>query len=482
MEFSGLLNMCRLEKPGIKTDSRKVEPGDIFVAVHGEDKDGGEFISQAAKNGARYIVCAPDRVEEAAKNFPSVDITPHSDQREAVWRLAQARYDTDKTPMKIIGITGTNGKTTSAWLLEHLFASAGYATGMLGTISYRWPGFSMPAPLTTPGPLDLHEMLAKMANAGAQIAIMEVSSHALAQQRVCGINFDGAIFTNLTQDHLDFHKDMESYFQAKSKLFSDLPRKDKAMAINADEEHGRRLLEILPHALAFGLGERGSGENFLRGEILKSGISGSNILMDMNGLKWELHSHLVGEFNIYNLLGVQALALAMGLRPENMRALESFAGVPGRLERVLNPRGLHIFVDYAHTPDALENALKALRGAGFKKIVTVFGCGGNRDRTKRPLMGEKVARFSDVAVLTSDNPRFENPDAIIDDVKPGLKTAEKVIVEADRRKATEIAINLLGDGDCLLIAGKGHEDYQIFGAEKRHYSDQETAREILNCA
>ena len=325
-------------------------------------------------------------------------------------------------------------------------------------------------------------MLAAMAAAGADTAVMEVSSHALEQQRVGGVPFAGALFTNLTQDHLDFHPDMLSYFKAKARLFLEVPRDDKAMAVNADDEWGRRLLELCPSALSYGLQNGLPGRRHLHGELLSAGTDGCRLRMTLDRESWELHSPLVGAFNASNLLAVQALALELGLKPEQLAALSGFAGVCGRLERVPNPQGLHVFVDYAHTPDALINVLKALRGAGFRRIVAVFGCGGNRDRTKRPLMGQAVARYADVAVLTSDNPRFEDPEAILRDVLPGLAEARETVVEVDRRAATARGLELLGPDDALLIAGKGHEDYQIIQGVKHHYSDQEVVRELLGCA
>lgn len=483
----------------IRSDSRAVRPGDVFVAVPGATEDGGRYIPDAVAAGASVVVCHPDAVNAArmaaeasatagasAARAASCRVIAHPDPREALWQLAAARWGTARLPLRVVGITGTNGKTTVAALLEHLFSAAGLRVGVLGTVTYRWPGHSEAAPLTTPDPLALHAMLARMASAGVDLAVMEVSSHALAQQRVSGIRFAGAAFTNLTQDHLDFHRDMESYFKAKARLFLELPAAEKALAINADDAWGRRLLELCPQALSFGLGRGAPARRHLWGELLSSGTAGCHLRMrlgrDEGAAEWELRSPLVGAFNAANLLTAQALALELGLEPERMGALASFTGVSGRLERVDNPRGLHVFVDYAHTPDALVNVLTALRGAGFARIVAVFGCGGNRDRTKRPLMGEAVARHADVAVLTSDNPRFEEPEAILADVLPGLAGAREVVVEVDRRKATERALAMLGPEDALLIAGKGHEDYQIVQGVKHHYSDQETVRELLSCA
>ena len=474
MSFQELLDLCRKGQANICVDSRKVQPGDIFVAIPGEQENGAQYIPAALAGGAAHIVCQPGLWEGAVA---------HDNPRQALWQLAQARYHTENLPVNVIGITGTNGKTTCTYLFEKLLGELGHKTGVLGTVSYRWPGHSKPAPLTTPDALEVHSMLAEMAKAGCDYAVMEVSSHALAQERVGGVPFAGAAFTNLTQDHLDFHKDMQKYFACKSRLFQDFPLKNKKMAINADDSWGQRLLDGFPTALGYGLSRPATPSGrYLWGELLHAGTDGCHMRMHLDGRTWELHSRLVGAFNAANLLTVQALALELGFAPEDFAQLESFAGVSGRLERVINDKGLHVFVDYAHTPDALVNVLKALRAAGFRRIVAVFGCGGNRDRSKRPLMGQAVAQYADVAVLTSDNPRFEEPLAIMDDVRPGLAGAAQVICEVDRREATARALALLGPDDALLVAGKGHEDYQIINGVKHHYSDQEVVREILACA
>ena len=484
--LADLLADVRAGRAEVRADSREVGKGDIFVAVPGASEDGARFVPAAVEAGAAAVVCRPEVTaavgDAAAAAGHACTAVACDDPREALWRLAQARYHTETLPLTVLGVTGTNGKTTCAYLLEHLFSSLGHKVGVLGTVNYRWPGHMESAPLTTPGPLAVHSMLAAMSAAGADTAVMEVSSHALEQQRVGGVPFAGALFTNLTQDHLDFHPDMLSYFKAKARLFLEVPRDDKAMSINADDEWGRRLLELCPSALSYGLHEGLPGQRHLRGELLSAGTDGCHLRMTLGRESWELHSPLVGAFNASNLLAVQALALELGLKPDQLAVLAGFMGVCGRLERVPNSQGLHVFVDYAHTPDALINVLKALRGAGFRRIVAVFGCGGNRDRTKRPLMGQAVARYADVAVLTSDNPRFEDPEAILRDVLPGLADARETVVEVDRRTATARALELLGPDDALLIAGKGHEDYQIIQGVKHHYSDQEVVRELLGCA
>lgn len=482
MELQELLEKCRRDQIEPRADSREVRPGDIFVALDGARADGAAFIPDAARSGAAYVVCPRQSASAAAAAAPEAVIVEVDDPRTALWQLAQARWRTDESQLKIIGVTGTNGKTTCAWLLEHYFTATGHKTGMIGTIDYRWPGHDEAAPLTTPGPLKLHSTLAMMRASGVDTVVMEVSSHALAQQRVCGLDFAGAIFTNLTQDHLDFHHEMENYFRSKAKLFFALPLADKAMSINSDDRYGRRLLELAPAALSYGLHGTLPGRRHLHGEIVSLDPKGMKLKMRLGSAEWELQTRLIGEYNALNLLAVQGIALALGGRQEDLKCLESFNGVPGRLERVDNSQGLHIFVDYAHTPDALVNAIKALRFAGFKRVVTVFGCGGDRDRDKRPLMGKAVAENSDVAILTSDNPRSEAPEAIMRDVKPGLAKARHVLFEVDRKTATERGIQLLGPDDALLIAGKGHENYQIIGTERHHYSDQEVVKELLACA
>lgn len=486
MTFDSLVQEVRAKQTEIHVDSRTVTAASVFVAVPGTQADGTAFAAQAVQAGARTLVCqrTPQQWAEMQASQPGdICLVLHDNPREALWRLAQARYGTDALTMQVVGITGTNGKTTTSYVLEHLFTALGRKVGVLGTVTYRWPGFVQDAPLTTPDCLNLHRMLAQMQAEGVDIALLEVSSHAIEQLRVGGIVFDGAIFSNLTQDHLDFHHTMEEYFQVKARLFTGLPLLNKVAAINADDPYGRRLLDLCPQALAFGLGQEVvAGHRHVQGRVVSSSTAGMHLHMRLGSLEWDLRSPLVGAFNASNLLSVQALGLELGLKPEDMHSLEHFYGVSGRLERIANPRALDVFVDYAHTPDALVNVLKALRGAGFERIITLFGCGGNRDRTKRPRMGEAVAEWSDVAVLTSDNPRFEKPEDIIADVLPGLSTAREVLVQADRRTATQVALNMLRPGDVLLVAGKGHEDYQLIEGVKHPYSDQQTIRELLKCA
>ncbi len=485
----------------VTADSRQVQTGDVFVAISGNETNGAKYIEMAINAGAKYIVCEPSAKLSLDDEY-SKNCIVHDSPRTALWQLASACYATEDIwqEIKVIGITGTNGKTTSAYLLEHLFSKAGYAVGVIGTVSYRWPGHEEEAPLTTPDSASLHSMLRKMYDAKVKIVIMEVSSHALEQERVGGIDFSGALFSNLTQDHLDYHNDMQSYFNAKAMLFTKYPLAAKAIALNTDDTWGQKLVEQLSKNVndlskiySFGLNTETKplcGQQHLQGQIQSMSTKGLELKItlsnDQGQRSWNLYSPLVGAFNAANLLAVQSLALGIGLKVDDLQHLSSFYGVCGRLERVVNTQDLAVFVDYAHTPDALTNVLQALQGAGFTKIITVFGCGGNRDKTKRPLMGKAVADLSQVAVVTSDNPRFEEPQAILDDVLPGLqnKAELEIHIEVDRRLATEKALEILlasDDKAAVLIAGKGHEDYQIIQGVKYPYSDQATVQEILAC-
>lgn len=477
---------------GLKTHSGQVEPGDIFIAMPGVNIDGSKFIAQAISNGAAYIVATATQLQDFTQTSPdrpsNVEFCPIADSRDALALLAMHKFNTNNLKFPVIGITGTNGKTSISYLFEHLYKYANKKVGVMGTVNYRWPGFLEKAPLTTPDCLSVHSMLAAMRDQGnVDAAFLEVSSHALDQKRVLGLQFDGAIFINLTQDHLDYHVNMENYFQAKTKLFfSPYSKQDQIAVINLDDGAGRRLVEILPegkHIITFGLEQtpQNATHNHLKGEIISSSTSGLHLRMCLGDATWELKTPLIGSYNASNLLAVQAMALQLGFSADDFECFKNFTGTPGRMERVLNPQGLHIFVDYAHTPDALINVQKELKKVGFKRLITVFGCGGNRDRSKRPLMGQAVASFADIAVLTSDNPRCEDPQAILDDVRPGLANCKQVIEEIDRKKAILRAIELTGAEDALLVAGKGHEDYQIIGNQKFPFSDQQTIQEILLC-
>ncbi len=506
MQFSELLMVARQGNNPVVADSRKVQGGEIFLAIAGSEADGAAYINAAIAAGAAFVLCPEAIAQQYREQYPQCTFVSHEEPRTAQWALASAYHGTEDIwqDMQVVGVTGTNGKTTMAYLLEHLFASLGHKVGVMGTVSYRWPGFEEAAPLTTPDSITVHALLSRMHKAGVRYVIMEVSSHALEQERVGGVHFSGAVFSNLTQDHLDYHKDMDSYFEAKALLFTKAEPARKAFAINGDDAYGRTLIQRMQgnsKGYSFALheqAEKARAAHHVQGHMCSMSTKGLHLRMQLTGAEgsqgaqgaqvWELHSPLVGAFNAANLLAVQSIALAMGVAVKDLQHLAHFHGVCGRLERVQNAKNMDVFVDYAHTPDALTNVLQALQGAGFTKIITVFGCGGNRDRSKRPLMGAAVAALSQVAVLTSDNPRREDPQAILDDVLPGLQQgAAEIFVEVDRRLATQKALQLweeaskAGEHAAVLIAGKGHEDYQIIGDTKYPYSDQKTVQELCQC-
>lgn len=466
----------------VRTHSGLVRPGEVFVALPGANVDGAAFIPQALAAGAGWVVTRDPRSVPRDRGH-DVKVVVHSDPAEALGELARARFATPEVGPFLIGVTGTNGKTSVCAMIEHLLTRTGSRTGVMGTLHYRWPGQSLDADLTTPDCWTLHEMLSHMASDGVDTVAMEVSSHALAQNRVAGLEFDMAVLTSVSQDHLDYHGEMENYYLAKAGLFTRLPKADKDWVVNASDVYGRRLLEEAGdrEAFAYGLNLCGStGHATLSGRLVQAGPGGMQLHMDYLGLSWVLESPLVGRHNASNLLAAQAVGLLLGLMPRDLGALSSFRGAPGRLERVPNRRGLDVFVDYAHTPDALENVLGALREVTPGRVLAVFGCGGDRDRTKRPLMGRAVAGLADVAVLTSDNPRHEDPMDIIADTLPGLADAAEALVEPDRAKAIQLAVSRMVPGDALVIAGKGHETYQQIGDEKRPFSDAAVAAEMLS--
>ncbi|QLA21686.1 UDP-N-acetylmuramoyl-L-alanyl-D-glutamate--2,6-diaminopimelate ligase [Desulfolutivibrio sulfoxidireducens] len=460
--------------------SGKVAPGAVFVALTPDPALAAAHAAEAASRGAAFVVAAPG-VALPEGSRARLIVAEHP--RLALGELARTAHGTDRAGISLVGVTGTNGKTTTCFLLEHLLAASGRTVGLLGTVAYRWPGGSRPATLTTPGCLDLHGLFAEMAGAGVDTAVMEVSSHALDQDRVAGLSFAVAAYTNLTQDHLDYHHDMESYFAVKSRLFTDYLASPDHAVVNFDDPYGARLLAGLPGAVGYGLGQaRPAGWRVLAGDIRRHDGAGLVLGASFEGQSWEIASPLIGRHNAQNLLAAMGVGLVLGLAPADMRALSGFGGVPGRLERVVNDRGLNVFVDYAHTPDALENVLRAVREVVSGRLFVVFGCGGDRDRTKRPLMAQAVAAYADVAVLTSDNPRHEDPLAIMADARPGLADQARVLEDSDRRRAIAKALDAMTPEDALVVAGKGHEAYQQIGDEKLPFHDATVIRELCACA
>jgi UDP-N-acetylmuramoyl-L-alanyl-D-glutamate--2,6-diaminopimelate ligase len=455
-------------------DSRRVEPGTLFFAIQGEKADGHEFIPQALERGAVAVVSERPAPADLASKWVCV-----SRIRRALAETSRAFYGRPDSQLQLVGITGTNGKTTTAFLLESIFRAAGISTGLFGTIEHRFGGRTLKAVNTTPESLDLLSCLAELVAAGGKAAVMEVSSHALAQERVWGFHFSAAVFTNLTQDHLDYHKDFEHYFEAKRRLFEGLgaPPPDLAI-INADDAWGRRLLDLpYPRRMTYGMN---SGAE-VRARDFRQSISGLHALVETPEGTLEIESPLVGRANLANILAATATAVGLGLAGEKIReGVAALEAVPGRFERVDEGQPFLVVVDYAHTDDALRTVLKTARELTRKRLITVFGCGGDRDRMKRPLMGEAAGSLSDHVVVTSDNPRTEDPLLILNDVLVGLQKAGRpYLVEIDRETAIRKALEGAGEGDVVVIAGKGHETYQILRDRSIPFDDRDVARRAI---
>ncbi len=457
---------------GVKSDSRQVQPGDLFVAVSGTVADGHRFIDKAIEQGAVAVVC---------ETLPA-DLRPHvtyvcvHDAAEVLGLLASAWHGHPSSRLVLIGVTGTNGKTTIATLLYRLFKKMGYKAGLISTVVNYVDEEAIEATHTTPDALTLNALLARMVEAGCRYAFMEVSSHAVVQRRIAGLSFDGGIFTNLTRDHIDYHKTFDHYLKSKKRFFDDLPQGAFAL-FNRDDKNGAVMLQnTKARKCAYTL--RGMAD--FQTKILEYDLNG--MLLSMNG--HELSVQFVGKFNASNLTAVFGAAMLLGQdKAEVLRIISTLRPVSGRFETLYAPSGYVAVVDYAHTPDALNNVMSTIRQVLSGKpgrLITVVGCGGNRDRGKRPMMAREAVNGSWKTVLTSDNPRCEDPQTIIDDMMEGLDIADrqKVLTILNRREAIRAACALAGSGDVVLVAGKGHETYQIIGDEKHHFDDKE---EIINC-
>jgi len=468
-----------LEVSRVCTNSHGCQPGDLFIGMPGTRVDGGEFWQSAVGQGA---IAAVVTSHAADKKPPTEEacVIQTEDMIATCSAIAAAFHDYPSRQLNTIGVTGTNGKTTTSHLIEYFLHQAKQHTALFGTLYTRWQGYSQTATHTTPFAVELQSQLAQAVAAGNQYAVMEVSSHALAQGRVKGCGFEVGVFTNLTQDHLDYHQDMEDYFQAKALLFSEEYLQGKAI-VNLDDAYGQRLIENIDRSKVWTYSVTNSDADLYTSNLNYQPTGVSGIIHTPVG-EVKFNSPLVGQFNLANLLAAAGTALHLGIDLAVIAdSLPSFAGVPGRMERVqIKPnQDVSVIVDYAHTPDSLENLLKASRPFISGKMICVFGCGGDRDRTKRPLMGKIAAELADVAVVTSDNPRTENPEQILKDVVAGIPDTIKPIVMVDRAKAIATAIRDANPGDGVLIAGKGHEDYQILGTEKIHFDDREQAKIAL---
>jgi len=460
------------EITGVNIDSRLIKEGHLFMAMRGTQADGHAYISSAIAKGATAILCEelPDKIE---KEIPYIVV---NDSEETVGKIATTFYGNPTSRMKLVGVTGTNGKTTIATLLYNMFRTFGHKVGLVSTVCNYIDDKPIPTEHTTPDPVTLNELLGKMADAGCEYAFMEVSSHSIAQKRISGLKYVGGIFTNLTRDHLDYHKTVENYLRAKKKFFDDMPKNAFSLT-NLDDKNGKVMVQntkskIYTYSLT-------SLSDF-KGRVLESHFEG--MLLDFNN--HEVAVPFVGKFNASNLLAVFGAAVLLGKEEEEvLRVLSTLHPVSGRFEAIRSSKRYTAIVDYAHTPDALANVLKAIHGVleGRGKVITVFGAGGNRDKGKRPLMAKEAAKGSDKIIVTSDNPRFEDPQAIINDVLAGLTDDDmkKTISIEDRREAIRTACMLAQPDDVILVAGKGHEDYQEIKGVKHHFDDHEVVREAM---
>ena len=456
----------------IAFDSREISNLSLFIAVKGVSQDGHDFISQAQNNGACAIICEslPEILNDQITYIKVLDSS------KSLGIVASNFFDNPSEKLKLVGITGTNGKTTCATLLYDLYRLMGYKTGLISTVNIKILHKTIPSTHTTPNAIRINELLSQMVKDGCSHVFMEVSSHALDQNRVSGLSFDIGVYTNISRDHMDYHPTLNDYIGAKKKLFNSL-KNDALAIVNFDDPYGEEMVRDI-NAKPFSYGLKGDFD--FKGKIVENNISGLSVEID----GFEMTSRLIGEFNAYNLLVVFAVAKSLGEEALTVLTIISNLKAPdGRFEYIVSPRNVTAVIDYAHTPDALENVLKTLVSlkSDKEKIFTVFGCGGDRDKGKRPLMGEISSVYSDRVIVTSDNPRSEKPNEIIKEIISGIPKSKssKVLAVQERRQAIKVACELAESGDVILIAGKGHEKYQIIGGEKLHFDDLETTIEIF---
>ena len=466
-----------LDRPisGIIMDSRRAVPGTLFFALPGLRTDGSGYIDEAIDRGAVAVVSSKLPMHARGK----VTFIQVADPRATLARVAQRYYRFPDRDMTVVGVTGTNGKTTVSHLMKH-FLNGDQRVGLIGTINYDLGVRTVPSYKTTPESLDIYGMLAQMRDAGCRQAVMEVSSHGIDQQRVLGLNFGAAVFTNLTRDHLDYHKTLDAYFEVKTRLFTgQMGAEPKLAVINLDDPHGEKLVGILPGSVrAVTYGENPKAQ--VRAEALALNFRNTTFKLVWPQGEMMIDSPLIGRYNVSNLLAAIATAWGLGRDPVVFMArLRSFKGVAGRMERIDEGQSFNVLVDYAHTDDALRNALGMLRTITPGRLLVVFGCGGNRDRSKRPLMVKAVQEFADQAFATADNPRSEPLLQIFADMKTGVTAPEKITWIEDRRRAISLALDIAKPGDCLLIAGKGHESYQEFADTVSPFDDRQVVRELI---
>lgn len=461
-----------IEITGVNIDSRRIKEGHLFIAQRGTQVDGHKFIPKAIELGAKAVLCEV-LPEEKAEGVTYVQVESTED---VVGKVATTFYGDPSRKLKLVGVTGTNGKTTIATLLYNMFRKLGYKCGLLSTVCNYIEDEAVPADHTTPDPIELNYLLSRMVDAGCQYAFMECSSHAIAQKRIGGLNFVGGLFTNLTRDHLDYHKTFENYRNAKKAFFDQLPKTAFAIT-NADDKNGIVMVQNTK-ATVKTYSTRTMAD--FKAKILECHFGGMYLEIDGR----EVGVQFIGKFNVSNLLAVYGAAVMLGEKPENvLLVMSTLKSVSGRLDPIQSPEGYTSIVDYAHTPDALENVLNAIHEVleGKGRVITVCGAGGNRDKGKRPLMAQEAVKQSDKVIITSDNPRFEEPQDIINDMLAGLddQQMKKVVSIVDRREAIRTACMLAQKGDVILVAGKGHEDYQEIKGVKHHFDDKEVLREAM---
>lgn len=478
MNFDELLMLVRSgNSPRLCDDSRIVEPGDIFVAVKGPNVDGHDFIPQVITKGAKFIVCQSSS-SVAVPAQAGIQVIAVPDSSLALASLAQAANGNPAEKLTNLAVTGTKGKTTVTFLVRSCFQAAGEKCGLIGTVIYDTGIDVLPAPLTTPDCLTIAQSQSQMLKAGAKYMVIEASSHALDQNRVAAINFKAAAFTNLTGDHLDYHKTTENYLVAKSKLFTTLSP-DSIAVLNKQSSYSKEIAAITKaKILWFAVDEKAD----LSAEIHSIDDSGVTFTLQYQGQSIRIKTPLLGRFNVANHLAAAGLCLSVGLDLKTVaRGLSALGAIPGRLENVKSAAPFTVLVDFAHTDDALDNVLSTLKPLCKARLIVVFGCGGDRDKTKRPRMAKVVEKYADLTIVTSDNPRTENPDDIIRQIVAGFKDpgSSKIKIEPDRKKAIALAIESAKENDVVIIAGKGHESYQIIGKQKFPFSDQQIAFDLL---
>ena len=473
VEVLNILGDTDVDITGVDIDSRRVEKGHLFVAIPGTVTDGHKSIPKATELGAAAVLCEKMPEEQDAR----VTYIMVASTEDAVGKVATLFYGDPSRKLKLVGVTGTNGKTTIATLLYNMFRKFGHKCGLLSTVCNYIEDEAIPTDHTTPDPIELNRLLAQMVEAGCEYAFMECSSHAIAQKRIGGLKFAGGLFTNLTRDHLDYHKTFENYRDAKKAFFDNLD-KDAFAITNADDKNGMVMVQNCKAQIKT-YSTRTMAD--FKAKLIECHFEG--MYLDINGK--EVGVQFIGKFNVSNLLAVYGAAVMLGKKPEDiLLILSTLKSVSGRLEPIHSPEGYTAIVDYAHTPDALENVLNAIHEVlnGKGKVITVCGAGGNRDKGKRPIMAQEAVKQSDKVIITSDNPRFEEPQDIINDMLAGLdqKQMKKVLSIVDRREAIRTACMLAEKGDVILIAGKGHEDYQDIKGVKHHFDDKEVVKEIFN--